>query len=53
MTAKLTVSLDPLARIKLSSVHPGAVQVAPNQPSPKESESWRVQLPGGTAYIAE
>eukprot|EP00964_Phaeocystis_antarctica_P052439 scaffold30708_cov44-Phaeocystis_antarctica.AAC.3 len=31
----------------------GAVQVAPNQPSPKESESWRVQLPGDTACIAE
>ena len=47
------MSLDPLARVKFWSVQPGAVQVAPCQPSPKESESRRVQLPGAAACVAE
>ena len=47
------MSLDPLARVKFWSVQPGAVQVAPCQPSPKESIKTRVQLPGGTACVAE
>jgi hypothetical protein len=47
------VSLNPLARVNFSSVQPGAVQVAPCQPSPHESHSASVQLPGGTACIAE
>ena len=50
---KLTVSSNPLVRVKLWSVQLGAVQVAPCQPSPKESIKTRVQLPGGTACVAE
>ena len=50
---KVKVPLNAGSRLKVWSVHPGALHAAPCQPSPKESESVSVQLPGGTCVGKE
>ena len=47
------MALCPLASVKRWSVHPGADQVMPFQPSPQKSHILRVQLPGETACVAK
>ena len=51
---KLSLPMDrPLAMLKLWSVQSGADHTLPFHPSPYESYMLSVQVPGGTACVAE
>ena len=52
-TTKVALPVLPPSRLKLWSVHAGADHSLPFHPSPYESYMLSVQLPGGTAWVAE
>ena len=52
-TTKVALPVPPPSRPKLWSVHSGAVLSAPFHPSSYQSYMLSVQVPGGTACVAE